>query len=346
MSATAVRRQPQLRAEELTGRQKVAILLMALGPEASAQITQALSPEELEEISLEIARIDHVPPEVAEAVIQEWRQTEEAAYSLASGGVEYARELLERTVGPQRASVILKRIETQLRESSGFRSLKNADPQQLASVLRNEHPQTISLILAHLDATLVAEVLKQLDPKLGSDVLYRMARMDKVLPDVLQVIEQSLGTDAAVSMSQDLTTAGGPSSVAAVLNLVVGTLEKDLLDGLEQQDPELCEEIKSLMFVFEDIARLDDKALQRALRDIDSKELALALKAASDELKERIRSVMSQRAASAIQEEMEMLGPVRLRDVEEAQAAVVKVIRGLEEAGEIVIGGAADEVIL
>ncbi len=345
MANTAVQLKKRT-ANDLTGRQKAAVLLMALGPEASKPITQALTPEEVEEITLEIARMETVPPDVVEAVLDEWRRTEEAAYSLAQGGVEYAKQILEQTFGPQRAAVILKRIESQLRESAGFRVLRNADPHQLTTVLRNEHPQTISLILAHLEPALVADVLKQLDPKLGAAVLYRMARMDKVLPDVLQAVERSLGSDATVSLAQDVTKAGGPAAVAAVLNHVVGVLEKDLLDGLEQQDPELCEEIKSLMFVFEDIVRLDDKALQRALQTIDSRELALALKAASDEVKSRIHGVMSQRAINALQEEMELLGPVRLRDVEEAQAAIVKSIRMLEESGEIVIGGAADEYVI
>lgn len=345
MAKTAIRER-KLRPEDLTGRQKAAILLMALGPDASKPIMQALTPEEVEEITLEIARLESVPADVVEAVLDEWRRTEEAAHSLAQGGVEYAKQILEQTFGPQRAAVILKRIESQLRESSGFRVLRNVDPQQLTSVLRNEHPQTISLVLAHLEPALVAAVLKQLDPKLGSAVLYRMARMDKVMPDVLQAVEKSLGADTTVNLAKDLTTAGGPAAVAAVLNHVAGVLEKDLLEGLEQQDPELCEQIKSLMFVFEDIVRLDDKTLQVVLQAIDVRELALALKAASDELKTRIRSVMSQRAIMALEEEMELLGPVRLRDVETAQATIVKTIRALEETGEIVISGAADEYIV
>lgn len=345
MTTTTLRRH-ELRYETLTGRQKAAILFMALGPEVAATITQALTPAELEEITLEIAQIDRVPTDVAAAVLEEWRQTEEAAYSLAMGGVEYARELLEATLGPERAEQVLRRIEAQLRESAGFRSLKKADPQQLASVLRNEHPQTISLILAHLDPPHVAEVLQQFEPRIGADVLYRMARMEKVLPEALQVVERSLGSESALSMSQDLTRAGGPASVAAVLNLVTGSVEKELLDGIGKLDPELCEEIKGLMFVFEDIMHLDDKTLQRILREVEVKELALALKAASAELKDRIHSVMSQRAVNALSEEMEMLGPVRLRDVEAAQAGIVKVIRALEEAGEIVLGGAADEFVV
>lgn len=345
MATTAVRKR-ELRLEDLTGRQKVAVLLVALGSEAAAQISQALTPEELEAISLEIARIDHVPVSLAQAVLDEWRQTEEAAYSLAQGGVEYARQILEQALGPQRAAQVLKRIENELKETGGFRNLRNADPQQLASVLRNEHPQAIALILAHLDAPLVADVLKQLDPAVGSDVLYRMARMEKVLPEVLQIVERSLGSDAALSLTKDMTAVGGLSAVAAVLNHITGSLEKELLDGLDRQDHDLCEEVKGLMFVFEDIVRLDDRSLQRVLREVASKELALALKVASEELRDRIKSMMSQRAVNALIEEMEFLGPVRVRDVEAAQASIVKTVRALEEAGEIVIGGGVDDYVV
>lgn len=349
MTSTAVapaQRRATVRLEELTGRQKAAVLMVALGPEASAELTAVLTPEEVEAISFEIAQLDHIPAEVATAVLAEWRETEAAAHSLATGGVEYARALLERTLGPQKAAVVLRRIESQLRDSAGFHTLRNADPQQLTNVLRNEHPQTIAFILAHLEAPLVAEVLKQIDPALGSDVLYRTATMEKVLPEVLAIVERSLGTDAALSLTQDLASAGGPSTVAAVLNLVSGSLEKQLLDGLEQQDHELFERIKGLMFVFEDLIRLDDKALQRLLRDVETKELAIALKAATDELRSRIRGLMSQRAVQALDQEMEFLGPVRLRDVEAAQGRIVKTVRDLEEAGEIVIGGGADDVLL
>jgi len=345
VATTAVRKR-ELRLEDLTGRQKVAVLLVALGSEAAAQISQALTPEELEAISLEIARIDRVPVTLAQAVLDEWRQTEEAAYSLAQGGVEYARQILEQALGPQRAAQVLKRIENELKETGGFRNLRNADPQQLASVLRNEHPQAIALILAHLDAPLVADVLKQLDPAVGSDVLYRMARMEKVLPEVLQIVERSLGSDAALSLTKDMTAVGGLSAVAAVLNHITGSLEKELLDGLDRQDHDLCEEVKGLMFVFEDIVRLDDRSLQRVLREVASKELALALKVASDELRDRITSMMSQRAVNALIEEMEFLGPVRVRDVEAAQASIVKTVRALEEAGEIVIGGGVDDYVV
>jgi len=342
---TAVRRR-ELRYEGLTGREKAAVLLMALGAEAASQITQAMRQDELEQISLEIARLESVPAEVAQKVLEEWKKTEEAAFSLAEGGVEYARQILEDALGPEKAAAVLRRIEVQLKEPGSFNTLRHADPSQLTSVLRNEHPQTIALILAHLDPALVAEVLNQLDPQLGSTVLYRMARMDKVLPEVLQVVERSLGTDSSLSLSHDMAEVGGPASVASVLNLIPGALEKELLEGIAQQDHDLCEEIKGLMFVFEDIVKLDDKSIQRVLREVETRTLALALKAASDELKRRIKGVMSQRATNALEEEMEFLGPVRVRDVEAAQAEIVRTVRSLEETGEVVIGGANDDYII
>ncbi|HEY8484240.1 MAG TPA: flagellar motor switch protein FliG [Longimicrobiales bacterium] len=342
---TPVRVRP-LRAEDLTGRQKAAVLLMALGADAASRITQSLTPEELEAISFEIARLESVPVSVVEAVLEEWQQTEQAAHTLAQGGVEYARQILERALGPQKAAVVLKRIESQLRDTAGFRNLRNADPQRLSGVLRNEHPQTIAFILAHLEPYLVAEVIKQLPASLGASVLYRMARMAKVLPEVLQVVERSLRTESELSLTQDVAAVGGPPSVAAVLNLVTGTLEQELLDGIAQWDEGLREEIQELMFVFTDLTKLDDRSLQRVVAAVELRELALALRAAPEEVKRRIRSVMSQRAVSALEEEMELLGPVRLRDAEAAQASIVRKVRALEEAGEIVLGSGADDILV
>ena len=343
MSGTALarRRTP----EELTGRQKVAILLMAVGEEASAQVTKNLEAEEVEAISLEIAKMSRVDPQVVEAVIEEWRHTEQAAFSLASGGVDYARRVLEKAFGQSKAAQVLKRIEAQLHDHISLTHLRNADPQQLSAIIRNEHPQTIALILAFLDPGQTAAVLKEIDPLLGSDILLRIARMEKVLPDVLRVIEESVGAETDLTMSGDGSAAGGPAAVAEVLNLLSASIEKDLLDGVAEKDAELSEQIKNLMFVFEDIAKLDDKGVTRLLRDVETRELSLALKLASDELKDRILGSMSTRARDALMEEMEFLGPVRVSDIEAAQSSIVKMARALEEAGEIVIGGSDDLVI-
>ena len=346
MSATAVRVREKLRPDKLTGAQKVAVLLMALGPEAASRLTQGLTPEELEAVSLEIARLETVPREVTEAVLAEWRELERAAESLAAGGVDYAREILERALGPQKAMAVMRRVESQLQSKGGFRALQQADPEQLSNVLRSEHPQVIALILAHLAPEHTAAALNGLPSSLGSDVLYRIARMEKVLPDVVRAIEEALGAESTLSLSSDLSLAGGPAAVAAVLNLVPAAVERDLLEGLTARDQALADEIKNLMFVFEDLAKLDDRSLQRVLRDVEVKELALALKSASEEVRQKILGTMSQRAVAALKEEMEFLGAVRLRDVEAAQSNIVKVVRALEEAGEIVVSGGSDELVI
>lgn len=345
MAGTAVTQRKPYRPTELTGRQKVAVLLMALGEEASAEVTRHLSADEVEAISFEIARMDRVDAATVEAVLQEWQHTEIAALSLASGGVDYARRVLEKALGPQKAAVILKRIENQLKEHISFTHLRNADPQQLSAVIRGEHPQTVALILAYLDPAQTAAILRELDTDLGSEVILRMARMEKVLPDVLRVIESSLGADSDLSLSREGTVAGGPAAVAEVLNLVPGAREKELLDGVARTDAELSEQIKNLMFVFEDIRKLDDRAIGRILRDVDTKQLATALKVASDELRDRLLGNLSQRARDALLQEMEFLGPVRVSDVEAAQAGVVRLVRSLEESGEIVVGGGDDVVV-
>jgi flagellar motor switch protein FliG len=331
---------------DLTGRQKVAVLCMALGPEFAAKIAQQLNPEEMEAISFEIARLENVTGQMADSVLKEWHETIRAADFLAEGGVDYAREILERAFGKDKAEDMLNRIETQLADTAGLHRLRKADPQQLGNMLRNEHPQTIALILAHLEPAHTAAVLKEIEAAVGVEVIYRMARMEKISPDMLQLIERSLANETDLQVTQGMSASGGPKAVAAVLNLVVPSLEKDLLERLQQRDPELCEQVKNQMFMFEDIIGLDDRSVQRLLREVDTKELALALKAASEELRKRIMGAMSTRAVEALREEMDFLGPVRVRDVETAQTKIVSQVRLLEEAGEIVITAGGDDVLL
>ena len=332
---------------QLTGRQKVAILCMALGAETASLITQRLPTDEVESLSFEIARMERVDGSTVDAVLEEWLEMLRAAGSLAEGGVDYAREILERAFGPQRASLMMKRITGQLADVAGLDRLRSADPRQLGAMLRGEHPQTVALILAHLDPLATAAILKEVGNGVGgAEVLFRMAKMEKVAPEMLQMIENSLGTEAYVSFSEGMSSSGGPEAVAAVLNLLSGSMEKELLEGLNERDPELCERIKALMFVFEDIVNLDDRAIQRLLREVESKQLALPLKVASDELRNRILGAMTQRAVTALKEEMEFLGPVRVRDVETAQAGIVRAVRALEEAREIVIATGADDLVV
>jgi flagellar motor switch protein FliG len=318
---------------------------MVLGSEAAAAITQKLAVEEVEQISFEIARMDRVSSEATDAVLSEWLDVMLAADSVAAGGVEFAREVMEKAFGAQKSQVMLKRIMSQISEGAGLHRLRNADPQQLGNTLRGEHPQTVALILAHLEAPHTASVLKELDPVFGAECVLRMARMEKVSPDMLVLIERSILTETDLAPAQGLSTSGGPAAVAEVLNLVAPSLEKAIMKGVEAIDPALCEQIRNLMFVFEDVVSLDDRSLQRLLREIDVKELALALKSASNEVKNKIMGGMSQRASAALKEEMEMLGPARKRDIESAQTAIVAMIRKLEDAGEIVVGGGADDLV-
>lgn len=343
--ATPVQGSSRIDAANITGRQKAAILCMTLGTEGAAKITQRLSHEDAETISYEIARLDHVPADVTEAVLTEWLGLMIAVDSAAVGGMDYAREMLEAAYGSVRGGQIFRRIQNQLEDTAGLSRLRKVDPQHLGNICRNEHPQTIALLLTHLEPQHTAAVLKEIDPVLGSEVVFRMARMNKVSPDMLQLIERSIGSEAELGFQQGLSASGGPETVAAVLNLTSATLEKALLEGVAERDPELSERIKNLMFVFEDVGSLDDRSLQRLLREVDVKQLALALKAASEELRTRIASCMSQRAMEALKEEMEFMGPVRLRDVELAQTALVAQVRALEESGEIIVGSSTDELV-
>jgi flagellar motor switch protein FliG len=342
-SKAMVRHQPA--EEKLSGRQKAAILCMAVGAEEAAKITQRLTSDEVELISFEIAKMDRVEPELAEGVLVEWIESAVASEALSNGGVDYAKEILEKAFGSAKASNILKRVVTQLADTAGLSRLRNADPQQIANMFRNEHPQTIALILAHLVSPQTAAVLKELDPALGGDIALRMAKMEKVSPEMLLLIEKSLGTDTELEFQQGMSRAGGPAAVAEVLNLLHGTLEKQILEKISDQDSALAEQIKNLMFVFEDLITVEDHAVQRILRDIETKTLALALKGASGELRQRIMSQMSQRAVTSLKEEIEMLGSVRVRDVEASQAAIVAQARALEEAGEIILNGSENDLV-
>ena len=338
--ATAVER------EGLSGAQKAAVLCMSLGTDVASKVMQLLQPDQVEIVSREIAAMPIADTKTVEGVLVEYRQVARAVQSLSEGGLSRASEILEQSFGPQRARQILDRIKEHLTDT-GLKKLKKAAPEVLLSVLRGEHPQTLALILAHLDSKQAATVIEVMDNELASDVLFRVARMEKVAPDMLAVVEQGLASKTDLTLSSEMTASGGPAAVAKVLTLASGSVEKAGIESITQRSHELAVQITNLMFAFEDLTTLDGKSMQRILRDVDSKELALALKAASDELKQHIMKNMSERAASALQEEMEFLGPVRVKDVEAAQTRIIAAVRTLEEAGEIVLGGRGgdDEVI-
>ena len=332
--------------DKLTPRQKAAVVCMALGSEHAAKVMAELLPEEVDMIALETAQLNGVPASTVDVVLSEWLEQTLAVDSIATGGLEFARDVLDKAFGTERAEEILARIKAQLDDSDRFKKLRRVDPQQLGTTLRGEHPQTIALVLAHLEPSQVAQILRELDPRIGGDVMYRIARMEKVAPDMISLIEIAIGNEADMAFAQGMRAVGGPAAVAAVLNLVNSTLEKEVLDAVADKDGSLSDQIKNLMFVFEDLLGLDDKSLQRLMREVEVKQLALALKATSPELKEKIMGTMSQRAVQGLKEEMEFLGPVKMRDVEASQADIVGKVRALEESGEIVLSGGGDDVII
>jgi flagellar motor switch protein FliG len=322
--------------DHLTGAQKCAVLCMALGPETSSKFLQLLSVDEVEQITLEIASLRKVDYEAADKVLKEYQEVARAAQKLAAGGVEYARAILEDSLGGERANLVLKRIQEQL-VNSGLRRLRKAPPELLHSIFRGEHPQTIALILSNLDPAQAAIVVESMDPELAGDVLHRVARMEKVSPEMVQVVEAALGSKADLSLSEQMTKSGGPQTVANVLNHASAAIEKQMLESIAERSQELADEIKNLMFVFEDMTSLDNKSIQRVLREIDARDLALALKAVSEEVKKHIIKNMSERASAALLEEMEFMGPVRVKDVQDAQSKIIGTVRTLEETGEIMI---------
>lgn len=333
--------------DPLTGAQKAAVLCMSLGTEVASKVMQLLAPEQVEVVSREIAAMPMADTRTVESVLVEYRQVARAVQSLSEGGLLRAQEILEQSFGSNKAKQILERIKEQLTDT-GLKKLKKAAPEVLLSVLRGEHPQTLALIMAHLETKQAAAVIEVMDTDLASDVLYRVARMEKVAPDMVAVVESGLSSKTDLTLSQEMTLSGGPAAVAKVLTLASGSVEKAIIESITQRNHDLAQQITNLMFAFEDLTGLDGKSMQRILRDVDSKELALALKAASEELKQHIMKNMSERAAQALQEEMEFLGPVRVKDVEAAQQRIIAAVRTLEEAGEIVLGGRGgdDELIV
>jgi len=332
----------------LTGRQKAAILLVSLGPDLAAQILKRLTDEEIEDITLEIATLEKVPPELREEVIGEFYHLALAQQYISQGGVDYARQLLERALGPHRAQEIISRLSATL-EITPFESLRRADPLQLVNFIQSEHPQTIALILSYLRPEQAAVVLGNLPESVRGEVAMRVALMDRTSPEIVKEIEAVLERKISNFLTtQDFTRVGGKKKLVEILNKSDRGTERSILEALEERDPELAEEIKSEMFVFEDIITLDDRAIQLVLRQVDMKDLALALKGASPELQDKIFHNVSQRAAQMIKEDMEYMGPVRARVVNEAQQKIVNTIRRLEEAGEIIIvrGGGEDEIFV
>lgn len=331
---------------ELTGRQKAAILLISMGPDVSANVYRHLSEEEIEKLTLEISSVRKVDTKAKEEVLDEFHQIALAQDYIAQGGIAYAKQILEKALGSEDAANIINRLTSSL-QVKPFDFARKADPAQILNFIQNEHPQTISLVLSYLDPSQAGQILSELPQDMQADVARRIALMDSTSPEVINEVEQILERKLSATVTQDYTHTGGVEAVVEVLNGVDRSTERTILDALEIQDPELAEEIKKRMFVFEDIVTLDNRAIQRVIRDVENQDLMLSLKVASEEVKEIVFSNMSKRMVDTFKEEMEFMGPVRLRDVEEAQSRIVAVIRRLEEAGEIVIArGGGDDIIV
>lgn len=332
--------------QELTGKQKAAVLLLSLGSEISAGIMKNLREDEIEELSLEIANIRRVPAEVKDQVLEEFYQICLAQEYILSGGIDSAREILEKALGSHKAHDIIGKLTASL-QVRPFDFARKTEPSQLLNFIQNEHPQTIALVMAYLSPEQAGIILSALPPLQQVEVAKRVATMDRTSPDVLREVELILEKKLSSFVMQDFTIAGGVESVVSILNRVDRGTEKTILEALAEENPELADEIKRRMFVFEDIVLLDNRSVQRILREIDAKDLAMAMKTASEDVKNLIFRNMSKRAVELLKEDMGYMGPVRLRDVEEAQQKIVNVIRQLEDSGEIIISrGKEDELIV
>jgi flagellar motor switch protein FliG len=324
--------------ETMTSTQKAAVALVAFGPEVASLVLKGMSETELERITVEIANLRDVPPDIEDKVIEECHQIFMARQYISQGGVDFASDILEKAVGSHKAKEILHRLESSFK-SHGFSLLKDIDPKQLSGFFQGEHPQTIALVMTQLSSQQAAAVLSELTPELQAEVALRIATMEKISPEILKEIEGTLEAHFGAAASRDLSVTGGAKAIAEILNLIDSSAEKNILQSLEAEDAELAAQIKNMMFVFDDLVLLDDRSIQRVLKEVETKDLSIALKAASDEVKGKIFSNVSERVAVMIKEEMEFMGPTRLSDVEAAQGRIVEAVRRLEEEGQIIVSG-------
>ena len=337
---------PRQTEERVTGLQKAAILLIVLGPERSATIFKHLKEEEIEELTLEIANTRSITPQLKESVLAEFYEICLAQQYISEGGIGYARELLEKALGSDKALDVIGKLTASL-QVKPFEFVRKTDATQLLNFIQDEHPQTIALILSYLSASQAALIISALPPDRQSDVARRIAVMDRTSPDVIKEVEKVLESTLASLINQDYTIIGGVDAVVDILNTVDRGTEKHIMETLEIEEPELADEIRKKMFVFEDILLLEDRAIQRVLREVDNNDLAVSLKSANEQVQTAIFNNLSKRLAVMIKEDMEFMGPVRMKDVEEAQQKIVNIIRKLEDAGEIVISrGGGDEIVV
>ena len=334
------------KSEEITGVQKAAILLIALGPDKSSNVFKHLKEDEIEQLTLEIANTRSVSPAMKDAVLDEFYEVCLAQQYIAEGGIGYAKDLLEKALGSERAKDVIGKLTASL-QVRPFEFVRKTDASQLLNFIQDEHPQTIALILSYLSSNQASAIISALSPEKQTDVAKRIAQMDRTSPDVIKEVEKVLEQKLASLVNQDYTIVGGVDAIVEILNSVDRGTEKHIMETLEVEEPELADEIRKKMFVFEDILSLDNRAIQIVLRDVDNHDLALALKGATEEVQNVILNNLSTRLASMIKEDMEYMGPVRMKDVEDAQQKIVNIIRKLEDSAEIVISrGGGDEIIV
>jgi len=332
--------------DELSGIQKAAVLLIALGPEKSAEIFKHLKEEEIEELTLEIANTRSISPQLKEDVINEFYQVCLAQQYIAEGGISYAKELLDKALGSEKAQDVISKLTASL-QVRPFEFVRKTEPSQVLNFIQDEHPQTIAMILSYLSSNQAALILGSLSPEKQADVAKRIAIMDRTSPDVIKEVERVLERKLSSLINQDYTIAGGVDAVVNILNTVDRGTEKHIMESLEIEEPELADEIRKKMFVFEDILLLDNRSIQKVVQEVDKADLTVALKGSNEEVQNVIFQNMSARMAAMTREEIEFMGPVRMKDVEEAQQKIVGVIRKLEDAGEIVISrGGGDEIVV
>ena len=330
----------------LSGLQKAAVLLITLGPEKSSSIFKHLKEEEIEELTLEIANTRSITPQLKEDIMEEFYQVCLAQQYIAEGGIGYAKELLEKALGEEKAKDVIGKLTASL-QVKPFEFVRKTDASQLLNFIQDEHPQTIALIMSYLSPAQSSMILSALLPERQSDVAKRIAMMDRTSPDVIKEVEKVLESKLSSLVNQDYTIIGGVDAVVEILNSVDRGTEKHIMETLEVEEPELADEIRKKMFVFEDILLLDDRAIQRVLRDVENADLSIALKCSNENVQGAIFKNLSKRLAAMIKEDMEFMGPVRMKDVEEAQQKIVNVIRKLEDNSEIVISrGGGDEIVI
>jgi flagellar motor switch protein FliG len=336
---------PTIAQKSLRGRQKAAALLISLGPEASAEVLKHFKESEIEALTVEVFQLEKIGEELKSQILEEVYHMALARDFLTSGGMDYARDMLVRALGRDRAQEVIERLAAS-RRPQRFAFVRDSEPSQLAQFIGNEHPQTIALILSHLQPVQAAQTMSYLTPEVRTEVALRIATMDRTPPEVVEQVEDVLKRKLSSVITRDYTSVGGTQFLVNVLTTVDRGTEKQILEYLDDTNAELAGEIRKLMFVFDDLVRLDDRSLQRVLREVDSKDLALAMRGTSEELQERIYRNQSTRAAQALREEMEIGGPVRLRQVEDAQSRIVNVVRRLEDAEEIVIQRGGEDVLV